>query len=316
MKTRLLRGSLLLLLLAGSSAFADARKHVDETRNAAADGFVKIQVVRGKLQVEGWDKNEIRVSGELDSQTKDFVFDVDKDDARIEVRLPQGMHSWCCDEGSDLVVQVPRNSHLDIAVVSTDTRVRDIEGGLEMGGVSGDLRVDSVRDKIDVTSVSGSVDVRDSTGRIDLKSVSGDVEVYDSKGEFRLNSVSGDIVARNVSNEFDLQTVSGDIEADTTGFSQVTGNSVSGDVDIKGKMSPGGNVDFESVSGSVRVEFDGDVDARFDLAAGSGSIRNRLTSDKPAVSKYSRDESLRFIKGEGKGEVNINTRSGDIVISD
>lgn len=316
MITRLLRGSLLMLVITSSSVYADSRRQVDETRDATADGFVKVSVVRGRLRVEGWDKKQIRVSGELDSQTKDFIFDVNKDDARIEVRLPQGTHSWCCDEGSDLVVQVPRDSHLDVSVVSTDVRVNDIQGGLEVGGVSGDLRLENVRDKIDVTSVSGNVDVRDAHGRIGLKSVSGDVEVYDSDGEFRLNSVSGDIVARNVGSEFDMQTVSGDIQADTTGFSQVTGNTVSGDADIKGKMSAGGSVDFESVSGSVRVDFDGDVDARFDLAAGSGSIRNRVTSDKPAVSKYSRDETLRFIKGEGKGQVNINTRSGDIVISD
>ena len=89
---------------------------------------------------------------------------------------------------------------------------------------------------------------------------------------------------------------------------------MSGDISIKGRMQPGGSLDFNSVSGSIRVAFKGDVDARFDLDTGSGSIRNRISDDKPAKSRFGGDQTLQFIKGNGKSEVTLSSRSGDIVL--
>lgn len=314
MTNKLISTSLIALLMASTNALA-AREKVDETREASADGFVRITIVRGQLDVEGWDRNEIRVTGQLDEQTKEFVFDVSKQQATIEVKLPRNLDHRCCEDGSDLTVKVPRHSTVDVSVVSADVDVDDILGGLEVGNVSGDVRLNNIHERVDVTAVSGDVELRGATGRIALKSVSGDVSVYDSEGDMRLHSVSGDILTRDAGDEFDLQSVSGDIEAFSTTYRQMRGNTVSGDVDVAGEMQPGGSLDFESVSGSVRIEFHGRVNARFDLETGSGSIRNRVSKDKPVTSKYARDETLRFIKGEGKGEVIISTRSGDIVLS-
>jgi hypothetical protein len=314
MRRLLIRSFAVLALMASAEAMA-ARQKVDETRNAASDGFVRIIVVRGHLRVEGWDQDKIHVSGLLDEKTKQFIFDVDKDSATVEVRLPSGMSSWCCADGSDLVVQIPKGSRLDVSVVSTDTDAKNIVGGLVVNTVSGDLTVNTSRDRVNVTSVSGDVELRKAEGRITVKSVSGDINMYDSKGNLKLHSVSGDIVARNVGNELDMQSISGDIESDNTSYEQVSGSTVSGDVDIAGRMQPGGSLDFDSVSGTIRVSFKGDVDARFDLEAGSGSIRNHLSDDKPDVSRYARQETLRFIQGSGKGEVTLSTRSGDIALS-
>lgn len=306
---------MVLVLVAVSGQALAARQKVDQTKDAAADGFVHILVVRGRLKVEGWDQDKIQVSGLLDEQTKEFVFNVDKDSSTVDVQLPRSIGGWCCSEGSDLVVQVPKGSRVDVSVVSTDTGIRNVQGGLEVGTVSGDLNVENVKDRVDLTSVSGDVELREATGRIGIKAVSGDVHVYDSNGNIKLHTVSGDVVAHNVSNEFEFESISGDVEADNVTWKQVSGNTVSGDVEIGGTMSPDGSVDFDSVSGSVRLSFKGDVDARFDLEASSGSIRNGLTDDRPQVSKYSSNETLRFIKGSGKGEVTVSTRSGDIVLS-
>jgi len=314
MINKLVSTSLIALLLLSADALA-ARDRVDEKRDASEAGFVRITIVRGQLEVEGWDRKEIQVTGLLDEQTKEFVFDVNKQDAIIEVKLPRKLDNRCCSDGSDLVVKVPRHSTVDISVVSTDIEVSDILGGLEVGSVSGDVRLSNIRERVDATAVSGDIDLHDGSGRISLKSVSGDITAYDSKGDMRLHSVSGDILTRNVSDEFDLQSVSGDIEAYTTSYRRMRGNTVSGDVDVAGEMQPGGSVEFESVSGSVRVKLQGEVNARFDVETGSGSIRNRVSDDRPVASKYARDETLRFIKGKGEGEVIISTRSGDIVLS-
>lgn len=305
---------LLLASLSGASALA-AGESVNETKKASENGFVRITVVRGELEVEGWDRPEIKVTGRLDEQTEEFIFDVRENDAIIEVKLPRNIHSWCCEEGSDLEVMVPVNSRVDVSFVSTETTVSNVTGGIDIDGVSGDVDITDVSDRVDVTVVSGDLTLRNATGRVELKTVSGDLDATDVKGDVRLHSVSGDVIGSKVSSELDLETVSGDIEIRGASYESLRGHSVSGDVDIEGTMEEGGTLDFGSVSGTVRVEFDGKLDARFDLESGSGRIRNRVTDDKPETSKYIRNETLRFVTGSGKGEVVIGTRSGDIVIS-
>jgi DUF4097 and DUF4098 domain-containing protein YvlB len=314
MMKRILGIGLLLASLASGTVLA-AGESVDETKKASDDGFVRITVVRGELDVQGWDRSEIRVTGRLDEQTEEFIFDVREGDAIIEVKLPRNIHSWCCEDGSDLEVMVPVNSRVDVSFVSTETTVSNVTGGIDIDGVSGDVDISDVSDRVDVTVVSGDLTLRNARGRVELKTVSGDLDANDVEGDVQLHSVSGDLMGSKVSGELDLETVSGDVELRGASYESLSGHSVSGNVDIEGMMKEGGTLDFGSVSGTVRVEFEGNIDARFDLESGSGRIRNRVTDDKPETSKYVRNETLRFVTGGGKGEVVIGTRSGDIVIS-
>lgn len=313
----LMKGIAVLLLaavLTNPVAGADKRESVNETREVNPSGFVRITVVRGDLKVESWDRPHVRVTGQLDEQMGEFIFEVTGDNTHIEVKLPRSLDSWCCEEGSSLVVTVPKDSGVDISAVSTDITANDLLAGLDVGGVSGDVRIGNLQERANIRTVSGDIELRKARGRIELKSVSGDVDAIDVTGDVRLHSVSGSLLARDVREELEIETVSGDIEVINAVYSSLTGHTVSGDVDISGTFSPGARLEFDSVSGTIRVQFKDDVDARFDVQTGSGSIRNRLTSDQPVKSKYVRDEVLRFVKGEGKGEVRISTRSGDLVL--
>ena len=305
---------LLTAALTGPGAHADKRESVNETREVTPGGFVRITVVRGDLKVESWDRSHVRVTGELDEQKSEFIFEVTGDNTHIEVKLPRSLNSWCCEEGSSLVVTVPRNSRVDISAVSTDIVANDLMGGLDVGGVSGNVRLGNLKERANIRTVSGDIELRKASGRIELKSVSGDIDAIDVTGDVRLHSVSGNLLARNAEEELEVETVSGDIEVINAVYSSLTGHTVSGDVDLSGTFSPGARLEFDSVSGTIRVQFKGDVDARFDVQTGSGSIRNRLTPDRPVKSKYVRDEVLRFVKAEGKGEARISTRSGDVVL--
>ncbi len=295
--------------------YAD-QKSVDETKKASSDGRVQITVERGDLEVRGWDKKEIRVTGELDEKTKEFIFDVDGDDAVIAVKIPGSHRGWGGKNATDLLVYVPENSEVDIGSVSTDIDLENLMGGIELGTVSGDVSAVKLAGRISLTSVSGEVDLRKAEGRIVAKSVSGNVDARNIKGEHRINSVSGELLIQDSEGEFELGTVSGDIELTDVTFTQMDGGTVSGDIDIEITMLPRGAVEFETVSGSIRIEFLEDADARFDLETASGSIVNRITKDRPKKSKYIRDETLRFEAKHGSGEVTLSTRSGDIVVSD
>ena len=303
-----------VLSLCGASAWA-AQSSVDETKKASADGYVRIKVVRGEVEVEGWDRDEVSVVGSLDESMEEFIFEVKGKETVIAVQLPERLKSWCCERETDLVIKVPKQSNVMVSLVSADAEVRNIHGGLELGGVSGELRVENVSDRVRVTNISGEVSLREAEGRVRIKTVSGDILVSDVKGPANLNSVSGSIVVSNVDDEIDMESVSGDVEVTRSKVKAVRAHTVSGDVELDAEMQEGAIIECASMSGSVRLLLGGKLDARFDVETGSGQIRNRITDHKPKESKYIRDETLRFTVGSGKGEVIASSGSGDISLS-
>jgi hypothetical protein len=307
--------AVLLISVSGAPVFADGLP-VDETRPAGAEGHIEISVVRGDLEVRGWDQNEIHVSGELDEQMTDFVFDVGADSAIIAVRVPRNISNWCCDEGSSLLVYVPTGSQVNISSVSTDVRVRHIKGGLDVVVVSGGVELENVHQRVTVTSVSGDVNLNDASGRIRLKSVSGDFYGENIDGPMDIHSVSGELTLVDAKGDVDVKTVSGDIDIRELGFEEMRASSVSGDIDVDGEVGDGGVFECDTISGNIRVRFAGnDVSARFDLDTHSGSIINRLNEEPVAESKYANREKLRMVVGKGSAEVILRSRSGDIVVS-
>lgn len=310
----LVRAILLGLLINLPISATDDRQAVDERKAAATDGFVGIKVLRGRLSVIGWDKKEIHVSGFLDEELREFVFEVDGNDARIEVKIPGKSDGWT-DEGSDLAIHIPEGSNLDISSISADIRVNNIRNGLEVGNVSGDIIISDVKGRIEVSSVSGEVELRNAAGKAYISTVSGDIEAYHT-GSGTYGTVSGELRLDGVGEELELKSVSGDIEVNSESYRQINGHSISGDVEISGELETGGSIEFDNVSGSIRLQLAGGIDAGFDIETGSGgSIRNRLTDDEPKVSKYVRNESLKFTLGEGRGEVILGTASGDITLT-
>lgn len=316
MKKHLLRISVALALLAQAQlGFAEVEP-VDQTKDVRADGLVSINVVRGMVRIETWDKPAVRVHGTLDEQTREFIFDVDGRETLIEVKIDGDHDSWWSGrtESSNLTIQLPTTSEVGVRGVSTDVEARGLGSDVEIAVVSGDVVLHGGEGRVTVQSVSGDVEIRDSTGRLRIGTVSGDVDTDNTSGEAQYTSVSGSVLVRNGGDDMSVETVSGDIEVDNELVASLAGHSVSGDIDVMSKDTRAGNIEFDSVSGSIRLRLGGGLNARFDIETGSGTIRNRLSDDQPKVSKYAGDESLRFTLGEGEGRVTLSTRSGDISV--
>ncbi|MFT5011555.1 MAG: DUF4097 and DUF4098 domain-containing protein YvlB [Patiriisocius sp.] len=302
-----------LLILGSVSGFA--QESVQEIKNARSDGYVRINVLRGEISVEGWDKNEVSVIGTLDESMEEFIFEVKDKETVIAVKLPQRNNNWCCPRETDLVIKVPKNSNVAVSLVSTAASVNNIHGGLELGGVSGELKIENVSDRVRITNISGEVTLREADGRVRVKTISGDVNASEIKGPGVFSSVSGSIDVSHSNDDLDLESVSGDIEVTDSLVRAIRANSVSGDVEIDAEMTEGASIECGTMSGDLRLMLGGKIDARFDVETGSGRIRNRVTPDKAKKSKYVRDETLRFTVGNGKGEVIASSGSGNITLN-
>jgi len=184
-----------------------------------------------------------------------------------------------------------------------------------MSGVSGDVRIQNVSERLRIRNVSSEITVHDVDAYTRIKTVSGEIDARSISGGGAFHTVSGEIILRDVNDEIDVESVSGDKEVIGSNISSARGHSFSGDIDLEIKLIDDALVEFDSVSGSVRLQLDSALNHKFDLETGTGSIRNRITDDKPKKSKYIRDEQLRFTVGDGDGQINVSTRSGDMAVS-
>ncbi len=273
-----------------------AGKEVSETLDVASGGKVRISIVRGDIEIKGWDKDQVHLEGELDDATEEFIFRSEGDETLIEVEIDEGFwdKKWNSSE-TDLVIHVPSNSRVIANVVSTNLDVAAIEGGVELNAVSGDIDVDEVSEKVNIETVSGDIRIENSWGKMKASTISGDIDT-DGKAVY-----------------FDAQSVSGDIEA-VIGQSEIVQiTSVSGDIELKFELLEDGRVDAETVSGDVDLMFENDeVNARFEINTGpGGDIRNSITKDRPE-SSFIGAEEISFKSGDGSATVEVSTMSGTV----
>jgi len=286
-----MKNTIVLIALAlGSTALAT---EVDETRDASADADVRINNMAGEVEVEGWSRKQVRVTGELGSGVKELVFEVDGDDVVIEVKVEKHHNH---NVASDLHINVPEGSSVDIGTVSADITVGGVNGRQYLQTVSGDIETDVHESDFRGTTVSGDIEIQghEKATRIQVESVSGDIDMSDLDGELEANSVSGDITVTNSRFErVDLQSVNGDL----TYFAGLYGDS---------------RMHVETVNGEIEIAFKNDVSARFDIETFNGDIDNCFGPEAVRTSKYTPGRELKFTEGSGKGRVVVRTLNGDL----
>ena len=283
---------MLLGILLASLAIAEK---IDLTNDADPKGDVDVFNLSGDIEIIGWDRNEIRVTGTLGDDVEEFIFERDGKTTTIKVKVPSRTRGHK-DYSSDLRIRVPKGSSIDVSGVSTDIEVEGVQGEQELNSVSGDIETQIFAADVDAQTVSGDVDVE------------GTNKVADAN----LESVSGDITADGLSGEIRANTVSGDIDITHGDFSSARLETVNGDVNFVAVLRPKGRLDVETINGTVDIMFVGDVSAKFDIETFNGRIRNCFGPDAERTSKYAPGWELSFTEGDGNGHVTIATLNGGV----
>ncbi|MDX1517991.1 MAG: DUF4097 family beta strand repeat-containing protein [Woeseiaceae bacterium] len=286
----------LLLLLAGCAPTV-AAKAIDETRDADPNGRISVSNLAGSVEISGWDRNQVQVTGELGDDVEELVFEREGSQIIIKVKAPD--RSWGKkDVTSDLVIRVPKNSSINVATVSADIDVENVLGEQDLQAVSGDIDVQVFGAEVRAETVSGDV------------AMEGD----GSDGEWVLSSVSGDVRASDLAGQVRAEVVSGDIEIGGGAFGRVNLETVNGDIEFRSTLRPGGRFDAESVNGSVDVFFVGSVTGRFEIKTFNGRIRNCFGPKPERTSRYAPGLELMFTEGSDGGRISIATLNGSLTL--
>ncbi|MBS0375722.1 MAG: DUF4097 family beta strand repeat protein [Proteobacteria bacterium] len=286
-------------LCAWPAALQAATRSVDEHRPADAAGEVEIHSVAGKIEVVGWDKAEVAVSGTVGSDVDAVEVTGSGTRTSVNVKLHSGgMNFGWHDSGeANLVVKVPARSSLTVNLVSADLHITGVGGNQDLHTVSGDVAASAQRE-LRVRTVSGDVRVTagPDTKVIEIGTVSGDVNSSGGGGDVSVTTVSGD----------------GNISAGV--LSRARFKTVSGDFMVTGDLTADGRLEAESVSGDLSVHFSGAMPpAAFDLQSFSGDL-STCGGRKGAHEGFGPGSRMSWQEGAGTARVRVDTKSGDVTL--
>ena len=269
-----------------------AGRAIHESRAADPQGQVEIFNIAGKLQVMGWDRSEVEVSGTADDGVEGV--EVTGSGGRTSIHVvTRSEHLWGSGGEAHLIVHVPAKSSLMATLVSSNVEVKGVLGDLKVQSVSGDVSGETGGD-LRAATVSGNVRMQAPGAKsIEIRTISGDIQLSGGGGEA------------------DISTVSGTAKLELTELSNGRFKSVSGDMTVALALAPDGRIESESVSGDVALNFAAMPAAEFDVQTFSGDIKNCF-GPKPTDTRYGPGSRLQFTNGEGHGHVRINTKSGDV----
>jgi DUF4097 and DUF4098 domain-containing protein YvlB len=295
MRNVMRNGGLSVLALAAACA-APMRAQADTsvTERLAADprASVEINNVAGSIELQGWDKSEVEVTGTTGSDVERVA--VTGDAAHIVVQVVTRQNRlWGSDGSAHLLVRVPAKGSVSATLVSSDFKVEGLLGDLKLQTVSGGVQGETGGD-LHAGTVSGDIHLNAKSAR-----------------SIAVKTVSGDVTLEGGSGETEVITVSGTIKVDEGMQSRLHFKSVSGDVTASFAMSPDAQIEGQSVSGDISLRFAAVPTADFDIQTFSGDIENCF-GPKPSAPQHGPGSRLEFKNGDSNARVQIATKSGDV----
>lgn len=283
----------MLCLLALSIPFAAfCGEEIDQTLAMPADGLVAVENVAGTVEIEAWDRDEVRVRGEAGKSVERV--EVNSTSSGVEVRVinRKGDHRV---DGTELDLRVPQRASIEIETVSADISLTGSRG-----------------ESVILRTVSGDLEVAANPQRVDLHSVSGDVEFEGTVSRSSFETVSGEITVVGATGEISANTVSGDVTLEAGEVAQGRFEAVSGDLMLSLALADGGRLACDSMSGDIRLKLPASQQAEFTAQSFSGSIHTDF-GDSVGVSRGP-GVMLEHRAGDNGAKIRLESFSGDISI--
>ena len=282
-----------MLVLACSLAItAHAATPINQSRPLEPRGRVEIDNVKGRVEVRGWDRREVKVTGTLGVGVEKLLIEGDGRLLRIQVKYPSRSMQT---EPTTLIVQVPLLAELEIDTVSADIDVHAMASR-----------------EMSLQSVSGDITANGAPGRAEVESVSGDINLTFNSRDVEVNTVSGDLsLSGRLTGKASVETVAGDVRVDSKGeqLSSFRAGTVSGDIRARMALAGDGVVRMESVSGDLLLLLPPGLSANVSAESFSGDLK--APGAKVQREEFGPGSSLQMRYGQGKGEIRLESFSGD-----
>jgi len=205
------------------------------------------------------------------------------------------------------VIEVPRETEVDITVASGSQTIRGVRGPIKAQAASGSIRADHIDRHAQLSTLSGSINAHDIGDDLRASSASGSVTVSNIKGDVRTSALSGATQIAEPGGRVDSDTASGSVEVQGA-TTDVKAHAASGRIEVRGNPGSNSYWDLKTVSGVVELSVPSNANFHLSADAVSGQIK----TDVPIVIEEQGKHSLRARVGAGGGRVEVHTISGEI----
>lgn len=159
-----------LALLIIPWSLVHAGRTTQERRAADPQGRIEIFNISDTVEVYGWDRSEVEVSGAAGESVDRVDVTGTGNSTSIHV-VSRSAHKRACDGEAHLVIHVPAKSAVTAMLVSSDFKVMGVLGDLKLQSVSGSVSGE-VGSGVCANSVSGDVRLKARAA----KTISGDIQ--------------------------------------------------------------------------------------------------------------------------------------------
>ena len=125
-----------------------AGEKIDKQIDVPSGGTIFIENQRGDIHITGWDKNEFKVSGELDDKAEGYELKTNGDKTQFIVKMPRKSNWSNNGDGSSLTIFMPKSSSLEFAGVNVSVTAKELKNGAEVDVVNGEITVDDIAGNI------------------------------------------------------------------------------------------------------------------------------------------------------------------------
>ena len=236
-----------------------ASEPVDERRTLSERGVLQLEMISGSVEIIGWDKAEVAITGQLHDVSEQLEIDSDGDEISIEVSPPSGRFHNLPPE--KLEIHVPRTVTIEIETVSAPINATGLEGDVSLSSISGSIRLKGDLRRVEAATVSGTITLEDG-GNLqsgEFETVSGTIKAranFQPRGSFEFETVSGMIelfVPAGVAADFEVETFSGSIKNELGPEPRRTGSILPAQELNFSIGSGGARISIQSFSGRVRI---------------------------------------------------------------
>ena len=225
-------------------------REIDETIPARAEGLVTMDTSMGSVNIVGWDREEIRVSGTIGKHLVDFEVTATESGTLLKTILPDRDNLANLDLDCTLEVRIPESSSIRAASLGADVTVRNVRGPKECDSFTGNTTVEGRSGPIHANTIGGDIVITGPVDRVTFRSGTGTV---------RISGVEAEIMGT---------TMNGEIHITDSQLADVDISTLTGDIFIDGDLTEGGRLKAVcQLGGSIELTLPFDVTGRFTLSS-------------------------------------------------
>ncbi len=280
--------------------FARVRKDFHYSYTLQPGATLEVQNTNGEIQVAGWDRDTIDVSGTKAARDDDQLAQI-----HTEVTVdPSGNHasvvtnaphffpgSWYV----NYLIRVPRH----VAV----RKAHSTNGNIAVEDLDGGGRIESTNGKISLARDEGDYDLQTTNGTVSVEECSGREKAETTNGSINGHLKSGSMEAESVNGGVDVSIMS------PQQGQPISASTTNGGISLSLAQYVANPVKVETTNGSVTLRLPETANAQVELHTSVGSIANDFTlSGHVSASKHDVTGQL----GQGGPTVALQSSMGSV----